>query len=122
MRTVTFWTSVVLMGFLGLSGVQGAIGDWSLVTTLGQRLSVLGQGTFGVCGVVAGVGAILKRSWAGAFAAAFAISAGVTAGLASVFWGGSNLATGIASGGLGLLIGFLLYRGVGLRALEPGEE
>jgi hypothetical protein len=113
---------VVFLIFLGLSGVQGAVGDWGLSSTVGQRLSAVGQGIFGVCGLVAGIGSILKKRWAGAFAAAFAVSAGITAGLASVVWGGSNLATGFASGALGLLIGFLLYRGVGLRAAPPVEE
>jgi hypothetical protein len=113
MRTVAFWASATFLLFLGLSGLQSFVSDWSLAETVGQRLCTVGQATYGACGIVAGAGAILKKSWAGVFALAFAISAGLTAGLASVAWGGADLATGVASGGLGLLIGILLYWGIG---------
>ena len=112
MRTVAFWVSAVFLLFLGGSGLQSFFNDWELAGTLGQKATGMGQVLFGVCGLLAGVGAILKRTWAGPLTLAFAVLAGVTAGLASVAWGGSNLATGIASGGLGFLIGMLLYWGI----------
>jgi len=115
MRTVAFWVSVVFLLFLGASGLQSFFGDWGLVSTLGQRLCSIGQVTYGSCGLLAGVGAILKRRWAGPAALAFAVSGGMTAGLASVAWGETNLATGIASGALGFLVGILLYWGIGGR-------
>jgi len=115
-----FWASVVLLLFFGVSGLQSFFGDWGHSGTLGQKLCGVGQATFGTCGLLAGAGAILKRSWAGPVALAFAVSGGITAGLAPVAWGDSNLATGIASGGLGFLIGILLYWGVADRA-TPSE-
>ncbi len=122
MRRVVFWASVVLLLFFGVSGLQSFLGDWGLAGTFGQKLCGVGQATFGTCGLLAGVGAILKRSWAGPVALAFAVSGGMTAGLASVAWGDSNLATGIASGGLGFLIGILLYWGIADRAIHAEAD
>ena len=112
MRKVGFWISAFLLLFLGLSGVQGSVGDWGDAETLGQRVCTIGQGVFGILGLVAGTGAVLKRRWAGTVALAFAGAAAVTSGLASVAWGGSGIGVGIASGALGLLLGLLLYLGV----------
>jgi len=113
MKKMGFWVSVVFLLFLGASGCQSFFGDWSDVQTLGQRVCNIGQAVFGVFGLVAGTGAILKRRWAGPAALGFAVSAGITAGLAPVVWGGTNVATGIGSGALGLLIGLVLYFGIG---------
>jgi len=122
MRRVVFWASVGFLLFFGLSGLQSFLGDWGLATTFGQKLCGVGQATFGTCGLLAGVGAILKRGWAGPIALIFALSGGITAGLASVVWGGSNLGTGAASGGLGFLIGILLYWGIGGRAIPATAD
>ena len=92
MRTARqIWEAFVAEGHRGLSGLQSFLGDWSLATTLGQRISTVGQGVFGACGVLAGTGAVLKRKWGEVAALAFAVSAGITAGLASMAWGGSGL-------------------------------
>ena len=115
MRTVVFWVSVAFLLFLGLSGLQSFIGDWGFASTLAQKICGVGQVAFGVCGVLAGVGAIFHRRWAGPVALAFAIFGGLTAGLASVAWGEESPATGLASGALGFLIGILLYWGIGGR-------
>ncbi len=107
---------------MGASGIQTFLGDWELISTLGQRLCGIGQATYGTCALVAGVGAILKRRWTRPAARAFVVSVGITAGLASVAWGETNLATGIASGALGFLIGILLYWGIDFeRAGHPGR-
>jgi len=112
MRTVGFVASVGLLLFFGLSALQGSVDDWGMVETLGQRFANLGQLLYGVSGLAAGIGGLMKRAWTGVAALVFAVSAGATAGLASVYWGGAGLLTGLASGGLGLLIGYLLYLGV----------
>ena len=113
MRRVGFWASVVFLLFLGASGCQSFFGDWGDVETLGQRICNLGQAVYGILGLVAGVGAMLKQRWAESAALGFAAAAGTTAGLAPVVWGGTNVATGLASGALGLLIGLVLYLGIG---------
>jgi hypothetical protein len=112
MRRVFFWTSAAFLIFLGLSGIQSWISDWPVAATPGQRLCTVGQALFGVSGLLAGFGAVLKRPWAAPFAMVFAVSAGATAGLASVVWGGSGVGVGIGSGALGLLLGTVLYLGV----------
>jgi hypothetical protein len=122
MRKVGFWISAVLLLLLGLSGVQGLFGDWGDAETLGQRVCTAGQGVFGVLGLVAGTGAVLKRRWAGNAALAFAVSVGFTAAFASVAWGGSGIGAGAASGALGLLLGLVLYLGVRGPRAEPSEE
>jgi hypothetical protein len=113
MKKMGFWVSVVFLLFLGASGCQSFFGDWGDVETLGQRICNIGQGVFGVFGLLAGIGAILKHRWAGSAALGFAVSGGITAGLASVAWGGSSVATGVGSGALGLLLGLVLYLGIG---------
>ena len=85
-------------------------------------ICTIGQAVFGTCGVTAAVGAVLRREWAGPFALAFAVSAGITAGVASVAWGESGLGTGIASGGLGLLVGVLLYWGISDRTGASAQD
>ena len=119
MRRVGFWVSVVFLLFFGVSGLQSFFSDWGLASTLGQKLCGIGQATFGTCGLLAGVGAILKRRWARPAALAFVVSVGITAGLASVVWGETNLATGVASGAFGFLIGILLYWGSDFEGIGP---
>jgi hypothetical protein len=82
----------------------------------------MGQAVFGLSGVVAGLGAIFKWRWAPLFALIFAIAAGITAGLASIGWGESGMGGAIASGGLGLLLGMLLYLGVSGFRSGPEEH
>lgn len=112
MRTIGFWISVVLLLFMGLSGLQGFFSDFPLVENLGQRFVNLAQLTFGLTGLGAAIGGILKKHWTGRVASVFPFGAGVAAGLAPVYWGESGPLTGIASGLLGFLIGYLLYMGV----------
>lgn len=112
MRRFFFWASVAFLIFLGLSGIQSCINDWSSASTLGQKLCSVGQAVFGVSGLLAGSGAMLKKPWAGPLTMIFAISGGVTAGIATVVWGGAGIGAGIGSGGLGLLLGMVLYLGV----------
>lgn len=122
MRRIVFWVSVVFLLFLGLSGIQSCLSDWELAANLGQRACTIGQAAFGLFGISAGVGAILKRQWAGPAALAFAVSAGLTAGLASVVWGESGFGTGVASGGLGMLLGILLYLGITYRGASTDSS
>jgi hypothetical protein len=121
MRTVAFWVSVAFLLFFGVSGLQSFFNDWGLASSLGQKFCGIGQATFGTCGLLAGVGAILKRRWAGSAALAFAVAGGITAALASVAWGETNLATGVASGAFGFLIGLLLYWGIDGRVAPPNS-
>ena len=121
MRRVFFWASVALLLFVGLSGLQGSIADWSLASDSGQRLSAVGQLIFGVSGLAAGLGGILGKPWTAPAALVFAVSAGATAGLATVVWGGGGVGEGIGSGGLGLFLGMLLYLGVTSPPGEGGE-
>lgn len=115
MRIVAFWVAVAFLLFLGLGGLQSAFSNWTAAETLGQRLCTVGEGAFGAFGLLAGGGAIGEWRWAGAAALAFAVSGGITAGLASVFWGGTGILTGLASAALGFLLGILFYWGVGAR-------
>ena len=112
MRRIVFWASAAFLLFLGLSGIQSFVSDWPLVTTLGQRVCTIGQAVFGTFGLLAGLGAAFRRKWAESAALVFSVSGGLTAGLATVVWGHSGLGTAIASGGLGLLLGILLYMGI----------
>ena len=112
MRTFGYWVSVALLLYMGLSGLQGFFTDWPLVENLGQRLVGVAQVTFGLAGLAAAVGALLKKPWTGMVALVFSFGTGAAAGLAPVFWGDAGPLTGVASGGLGFLIGYLLYLGV----------
>ncbi|MGD2122808.1 MAG: hypothetical protein PVJ76_13730 [Gemmatimonadota bacterium] len=120
MRSFFFWGSAALLLFLGLSGVQSFFSDWPLASNPGQRLCTVGQGVFGISGLLAGLGSTFKKRWAAPFALVFAVSAGGTAGLATVVWAGSGLGAGIGSGALGLLLGILLYLGVS--GCPPGSK
>jgi hypothetical protein len=122
MKKVGFWVSVVLLLFLGLSGIQSFFGDWGDVETLGQRACNVGQAAFGVSGLLAGLGAIFRKSWAGPVALGFAVSAGLTAGIAPVVWGGSEIAVGFGSGAVGLLLGLLFFLGVREPGATPAAE
>jgi hypothetical protein len=81
----------------------------------------LAQLTFGLSGLGAAIGGILKKPWTGRVASVFPFGAGVASGLAPVYWGQSGPLTGIASGLLGFLIGYLLYMGV-RGAGQPEED
>lgn len=106
------WASVVALLFLGMSGLQSFFGDWGIATGLGQRLCGIGEALYGASGLLAALGALLRRRWALWVCLAFSVSLGITAGLAAVAWGEANLITGIASGGLGFLIGMVLRWGI----------
>lgn len=119
MRRIIFPLSVGFLLFLGVSGVQGAWTDWALAETIGQGSCTVVKGLFGLLGVLAGSGALLRRDWAGSVALASAVAGGVTAGLSTVAWGGENLPTGLASGALGFLLGVLLYWGISMKPSLP---
>ena len=108
---IRFWGALFLL-FFGVAELQSIAGDWVLTMTPGQKLCGIGQVILGFSGVLAGVGAILRRQWAVWVGQTFVVSAGITAGMASVAWGETNLITGIASGGLGLIVGILPYWGI----------
>lgn len=112
MRTFGFWLSVVLLLLLGVAGLQGFLNDFDEVETLGQRIHTLAQISFAFTGVAAGVGAIMRKRWAGTVALLFAFAVAVAAGLAPVVWGDAGTASGVASAGVAFLIGFVLHLGV----------
>jgi hypothetical protein len=119
MRNLGFWVSVVLLLLLGVAGLEGFLNDFDEVEALGQRIHTVAQLSFGITGLAAGIGAILKKSWAGAVALVFAFAAALAAGLAPVVWGDAGIGSGIASAAVAFFLGFLLYLGV--RADTPEE-
>jgi len=124
MRNLGFWLSVVFLLLLGVAGLEGFLNDFDQVETLGQRIHTLAQVSFGIAGVAAAIGAILRERWARTVALVFAFSVALTAGLAPVVWGDAGTASGIASAGLAFLIGMVLYLGVagGREKTEPEAE
>jgi hypothetical protein len=106
---------IIAIGFLFLSGgggIQSAVSDWSVAATGGQILSTICAGLMGFLGVGAGVGAISRRAWVRPVVVAWGACVALVSGLAPVVWGGSSIATGIASGALGALLAALVYLGV----------
>ena len=112
MRTIGFVLSVGFLLFIGGSGIQGFLADWALVETPMQRAANVGQLAMAVTGLGAGLGAILKRAWTPKVARGFVGAVTFTAGVAVMAWGGEGALTGLFSGGLGFLIGYVLYLGV----------
>ena len=95
---------IIALGFLFLSGgggIQSAVSDWSMATTGGQTLSTIFAGLMGFLGVGAGVGALSRRAWVRPVLMVWGVCVASVSGLAPVVWGGSGLASGIASGALG---------------------
>jgi hypothetical protein len=123
MRNLGFWLSVVFLFLLGVAGLQGFLGDFHEVETLGQRIQTLGQISFGLTGIAAGTGAMMRQRWAGALALVFAVAVSLAAGFAPVVWGDAGVGSGIASAAVAFLIGIALYLGVagGWERAKPEE-
>ena len=120
MRTVGFVASVALLLFLGGSSIQSFLGDLSLPETLWQRIANLGQLLCAVAGLSAGVGALLKRRWAGRVALVFAGAVSFTAWIGSVAWEDAGIFRSLLDAGLGFLLGYVLYLGVRGDRAGPG--
>lgn len=122
MRNLGFWLSVFFLLLLGVAGLQGFLNDFHEAETLGQRIQTLTQISFGLTGIVAGIGAMMRQRWAGTLALVFAVAVSLAAGLAPVVWGDAGVGSGMASAGLAFLIGIALYLGVSGRRGETEPD
>lgn len=109
-----------LLIVLGLGGFQGLWNNLGNAETAFQRTVFAGQALLGVAGVVAGLGGLLKKPWAGATALCFAAGMAYVAGAGPVAWGEVAWPRGIVDAGIGFLIGLVLYLGVRTRDRGSG--
>jgi len=102
----------VLLILLGAGGLQGLWNNLGTSETLFQQSINVAQFLLGVAGIAAGVGALLRRSWAGPAALVFALGMAYAAGAGPVAWGEVGWPRGMLEGGIIFLVAFVLFLGV----------
>lgn len=80
-------------------GLRNGIAEWSDALTSEQRVATGTELAYGVLGLLAGVGLLLRRPWTRAVLMAWAVAITATSGLAPMVWGGAGLGAGLAAGG-----------------------
>jgi hypothetical protein len=111
---------VLLLALLlatGLLGIINALDDFRYVSGLRQWTVMLLVMIYGAAGLLAVSALLLKRKWAMAAVIVWAAASTTTALLAPIFYGGTGILTGIASGCAAMLITVpvVLYTRVRLR-------
>ncbi len=111
--------AATLLIALGVGGFQGLWNNLGTADTVFQYSVFGGQVLLGLAGIVAGLGGLLGKPWAGAAALFFAAGMAYAAGAGPVAWGEVAWPRGLADAGIGFLIGFILFLGV--RARDQGS-
>ena len=105
---VLFALAILLLLALAYTGIAGGIDQFDQSShseyTVGQIVQTVLQLVFGVLSLACIAVWFWARRWSRAVLVAWAVSLGLAAGLASVAWGRTSIAVGIASGVAALLI------------------
>lgn len=114
--------AAALLILLGAGGAQGLWNNLGTAETLFQYSVFGGQVVLSVAGVAAGLGALLRKAWAGPAALIFALGMAYAAGAGPVAWGEVGWPRGTVDAGIGFLIGFVLFLGVRGAGKRPPEK
>jgi hypothetical protein len=121
MRVLATARDVAVLLILLTTGILGFVDAWESAGYASgslQGLAVVTQSLYALLGLVSFFVVLLKVRWAVWVLAPWAVAASSTAGLASVVWGGTGLASGLAAaGGAVLFTGLIVW--AGSRAVVP---
>ena len=98
---------LLLLAFAAL-GLKGGVHDLPLSETAGETVQSAMQLAYGVCALQCAVTTFRARRWARLSRIAWIVSCALAAGLASVVWGGTTLATGLLAGAGGAAMAFVV--------------
>jgi len=96
---------LLLLAFAAL-GLKGGFDDLPLSETAGQTVQSVMQLAYGVFALLCAVTTFRARRWARLSRMAWIVSCALAAGLASVVWGETTLATGFLAGAGGAAMAF----------------
>lgn len=113
-------TASILLVLLGAGGLQGLWNNLGTAETLFQQSINAAQFILGVSGIAAGLGALLRKSWAGPAALVFALGMAYAAGAGPVAWGEVGWPRGMLEASIVFLVAFVLFLGV--RKAGDNEE
>jgi hypothetical protein len=97
MRSIAFWTGIILLVVLSALGLQSAL-ELDPAETAGQQVATATQFGYALAGVVGAGALVRRRPWALGVVWLWAGLLTLTGGLAPIVWGGSALAAGLAAG------------------------
>ena len=103
-RALLLLVGVILL-WLAWTGLSQGFSQLPESRTTGQIVQSLTQLAFGLFALLSVVTVFWFRRWNIHMLAAWTVSVTLAAGLASVVWGGTSLAIGVASGTGALLVG-----------------
>ncbi|MEO8622352.1 MAG: hypothetical protein ABI625_14875 [bacterium] len=103
-RRMLLAIAVLLLLGLTWTGLTGGVHQWPVSQSPGQRAQTVTQLAYGLFAILSVVTTFAFQRWAPVMIAGFAISAALAAGLASIVWGETSVATGLVSGGAALLL------------------
>jgi hypothetical protein len=96
--------ALVLLLALAWTGISGGFNQLSESHTTGEMAQTITQFAYGLSALLSVVTAFRGRRWAPAIHACWVVSVSLSAGLASVVWGGTPVATGVLSAGAAMLV------------------
>jgi hypothetical protein len=91
------WVALVILVAICLPALFNAPGEWRAARTTGQRVSTVIEVSYGLAGILAAIGVIMRRSWTRPAILAWAVLVTATASLASRVWGGAPLRASLVS-------------------------
>lgn len=114
-------TALLLLLGLAWTGLSGGVNQLPHSDTTGEKAQTLAQFAYGLFALLSVVTAFLGRPWALLARGCFIVSLALAAGLASIVWGGTSLATGLLSGAAASVTALIIvwFLHAGTRAAHP---
>lgn len=122
-RRVVGWLASAVMLATGAIGSWNVLHEWQQIMTLPQRSVTASVGAYGVLGLVAGVGVILRRAWSYPAAIAWGLFCTYAAGVSVLVYGGPDASIGaaLAAAIAGAVVVALVVWGVRV-SLSPAQR
>jgi hypothetical protein len=108
LRTVAWLLAALVLLFTGVMGLYNGVTEWPGAATRWQQSVSLGVLLYGVLGLVAGIGLLLRRAWSVRWAIAWAVVVTYVAAAAVVAYGGEGFGPAAVAGVATALIGWLV--------------
>jgi hypothetical protein len=107
LRSIAFWTGIILLVVVSGLGFQSAMA-LDPAQTVGQQVAMVTQFGYALTGTLAAVGLVGRRRWAAGLAWLWAGLITLTAALAPVVWGGSGVMAGLIAGVVTAIVAALI--------------
>jgi hypothetical protein len=92
-RKIGWLLSALVLAGTGVIGLQDAFEEWHGAISAGQKSATVAVGIYGILGVIAAIGLLMRRRWSDPLVIAWAVCVTYAATAGTIFYGGSDANT-----------------------------